>query len=111
ISRAVAIGRLQRVVDFLSKVDRYHGMFPEKIDGRTGKGIFAIDTVPEGDVKSTAFLMQGLLVATQYFQTDSGETATLVEKIDSLWNTVEWDQVTVAGQENILLDRWSPVVG
>lgn len=111
ISHTAAIGRLQRIVDFLSKVERYHGMFPEKIDGRTGKGIFAIDTVPEGDLKSTAFLMQGLLVAKQYFQADSGETGTLIEKIDSLWNTVEWDQFAIAGQENILLDRWSPTVG
>jgi len=111
ISHATAIGRLQRIVDFLSKVDRYHGMFPEKIDGRTGKGVFAVDTVPEGDLKSTAFLMQGLLVAKQYFEADSGETGTLMEQIDSLWNSVEWDQFAVAGQENILLDRWSPAVG
>jgi len=111
VSRTAAIGRFQRIVDFLSKVDRYHGMFPEKIDGRTGKGVFATDTVPEGDVRSTAYLMQGLLVAQQYFQADSGKTGTLLEKIDSLWNTVEWDQFAIQGQENILLDRWSPTVG
>ena len=111
ISRTAAIGRFQRIVDFLSKVDRYHGMFPEKIDGRTGKGVFATDTVAEGDVRSTAFLMQGLLVARQYFQPDSGATDTLLEKIDSLWSTVEWDQFVIQGQEHILLDRWSPTVG
>lgn len=111
IPRATAISRLQRIVNFLDKVERYHGMFPEKIDGRTGKAIFSIDTVPEGNVKSTAFLMQGLLAAQQYFQADSGKTGTLIEKIDSLWNTVEWDRFVIEGQEHILLDRWSPSVG
>ncbi|WP_353195435.1 glucoamylase family protein [Parapedobacter defluvii] len=111
ISRTSAIGRLQRMVDFLGNVERYHGAFPEKIDGRTGKGVFTTDTVPEGDLKATAFLMQGLLVAQQYFQADSAETGSLMEKIDSLWNTVEWDRFVMEGQENILLDRWSPTVG
>lgn len=111
IPRTTAIGRLQRMVDFLGKVDRYNGMFPEKIDGRTGKGIFAIDTVAEGDLRATAFLMQGLLVAKQYFEADSEKTGTLTEKIDSLWNTVEWNRFVIEGQENVLLDRWSPTVG
>lgn len=111
IPRATAISRLQRIVSFLDKVDRYHGMFPEKIDGRTGKAIFLIDTVPEGNVKSTAFLMQGLLVAQQYFQADSGKAGTLIDKIDTLWNTIEWNRFAIEGQEHILLDRWSPSVG
>src|SRR5690606_16035961 len=55
ISRATAINRLRRLVDFLGKVDRYHGAFPEKLNGRTGEGVFAVDTVPEGNLKSTAY--------------------------------------------------------
>ena len=111
IPRTVAISRLQRIVSFLGKVERYHGAFPEKIDGRTGAGIFTIDTVPEGNLTSTAFLMQGLLVAQAYFKADTAKTGTLLEDIDTLWNAVEWNQFTVPGQDNILLDRWSPVVG
>ncbi|MFC7526403.1 glucoamylase family protein [Parapedobacter sp. GCM10030251] len=111
LPRTAAIGRLQRIVDFLGKVDRYHGAFPEKIDGRTGEGIFTVDTVPEGNLTSTAFLMQGLLAAQQYFEADSGEADVLTAKIDTLWNSVEWDRFTIEGQEHILLDRWSPTVG
>lgn len=111
ISRKAAVGRLRRIVDFLGKVERYHGAFPDKIDGRTGAGIFAIDSVPEGNLAATAFLMQGLLVAEQYFGSDSGSVDGLAASIDTLWRGVEWDKFVVAGQENILLDRWSPASG
>ncbi|WP_262249478.1 glucoamylase family protein [Parapedobacter soli] len=106
-SRKAAIGRLRRMVDFLGKVERYQGAFPAKIDGRTGKGIFEVDSVPEADLVATAFLMQGLLVAEQYFGADSS----LTDRINTLWRGVEWDRFVVPGQENILLDRWSPVAG
>lgn len=111
IPRKVAIDRLRRIVDFLGKVERYHGAFPANIDGRTGKGIFEVDTIPEADLPATAFLMQGLLVARQYFGADSAEAAGLTDKIDKLWDEIEWNEFVVAGQPNILLDQWSPVNG
>lgn len=111
ISRVAAIGRLERILDFLGKVERYKGAFPAQIDGRTGKGVFAVDTVPEADLRATSFLMQGLLVAKQYFQTDTAEAKGLTEKIDTLWNDIAWDEFAIEGQETILLDRWSPVNG
>ena len=111
ISRRAVLGRLRRMVGFLEKVERYHGAFPARIDGRTGKGVFEVDSVPEADLRATSFLMQGLLAARQYFAADSGRTADLMARIDTLWNGVEWEKFTVAGQENILLDRWSPVAG
>ncbi|WP_353126886.1 glucoamylase family protein [Parapedobacter pyrenivorans] len=111
ISRVAAIGRLERILDFLGKVERYKGAFPAEIDGRTGKGIFATDTVPEADLRATAFLMQGLLVAKQYFLSDTVAAKGLAEKIDALWNDIEWNQFVIEGQETILLDRWSPVSG
>ncbi|WP_257667772.1 glucoamylase family protein [Parapedobacter tibetensis] len=111
ISRSTVVSRLQRVLGFLDKVDRYNGAFPALIDGRTGKGVFDIDSIPMADLASTAFLMQGLLVAQQYLQVDSGEVDPLVEKIDTLWKEIAWNQFTIEGQENILLDKWSPVAG
>src|SRR5690606_28509665 len=103
ISRKVAIDRLVRMVDFLAKVERYHGAFPAKIDGRTGAGIFEIDSVPEADLTATAFLAQGLLVAGQYFGADSGAVSELTAKIDTIWQNIEWNEFVVAGQQNILL--------
>lgn len=111
ISRPAAVSRLERILDFLEKVERYQGAFPAYIDGRTGKAIFAVDTVPEADLHATASLMQGLLVAQQYFQADSGEHDPLSDRIGVLWKSVVWDDFVVEGQDHILMDRWSPVVG
>ncbi len=111
ISRAVAVSRLERTLDFLEKVERYQGAFPAYIDGRTGKGIFAVDTVPEGDLRATAALMQGLLVAQRYFQADSGQQDPLSDRIGMFWKSVVWNDFVVEGQEHILMDRWSPTVG
>ncbi|SEK63607.1 glucoamylase family protein [Parapedobacter koreensis] len=111
VSRSSVRNRLQRILNFLDKVERYNGVFPAKIDGRTGKGVFAVDTIPEADLEATAFLMQGLLVAKQYFEGDGDKAHLLTEKIDTLWSEVAWNQFVIEGQENILLDRWSPVVG
>ncbi|WP_176146152.1 glucoamylase family protein [Parapedobacter luteus] len=111
VSRSLVKSRLQRIVDFLGKVERYNGAYPAELNGRTGKGVFAVDTIPVADLKATAFLMQGLLVAQQYFQADSDDTDSLTEKIDSLWAGVAWNQFAIEGHEHILLDRWSPVTG
>ncbi|MFC3196913.1 glucoamylase family protein [Parapedobacter deserti] len=111
MQRQAAISRLNRILDFLGKVERYNGAFPATIDGRTGKGVFAIDTVPEADLRATAFLMQGLLAAQQYFGADDGEADSLTEKINDLWADVAWDRFVIEGQEHVLLDRWSPTAG
>ena len=111
ISRRAAMGRLRRIVGFLEGVERYHGAFPGLINGRTGEGIFAVDSIPEADVAATASLMQGLLVSKQYFAADSGRFSGIAARIDSLWRGVEWNAFTIAGQDQILLDRWSPVAG
>ncbi len=111
VSHSVITNRLVRILGFLEGVEKYNGAFPALLDGRTGNGIFAIDSVPEGDVKATAFLMQGLLAAQQYI-VGAGEGAdSLTEKINAVWNGIEWNRFTIGGQEGILLDRWSPVVG
>lgn len=111
VSEAATRNRLKRILDFLEQVKRYHGAFPAMVDGRTHQGIFAANSVPEADLPATASLMQGLLVARAYFSKDSMQADSVIERIDTLWEGVEWDKFTIAGQENILFDRWSPVVG
>lgn len=106
LSRTVAGGRLERIVKFLAKADRYHGAFPARIDGRTGKGVYDADAVPVVNLRATAFLMQGLLAARQYFH-----DAPWAQQVDTLWQEVEWNRFVAEGQEHILLDRWSPVTG
>src|SRR5690606_13911537 len=104
--------RLVRILDFLDQVDdRYHGVFPAFIDGRTHQGVFEVDSIPQADLQATAFLIQGLLVAQAYFSTDKNDADSLADRINALWEGVEWNKFTIEGQEHILLDRWSPIVG
>ncbi len=59
-----------KIIHFLAKADRFHGVWPHFLDGRTGKVIPYFGPYDDGgDLVETAFLMQGLLVARQYFIT------------------------------------------
>ena len=39
ITRAQGVERLQKILRFLQKADRFHGVWPHFLDGRTGKTI------------------------------------------------------------------------
>ena len=64
-----------------------------------------------GDIVETSYLMMGLLTARQYFNNnaDPGETD-LRNKINTLWNTVEWTWYQQNNQ-NVLFWNWSPNYG
>lgn len=105
ISRAEAAERLRKIVSFLAgKADRFHGAFPHWLNGSTGKVIPFSTNDNGGDLVETAFLIQGLLAAAQYF--DSEEEADIRSDIEAIWRAVEWDWYT-RGQD-VLYWHWSP---
>ncbi len=106
ISRTEAVARLLTITDFLLTGDRFHGAFPHWYFGSTGKvrPFFTEDN--GGDIVETSFMIQGLLTARQYFNQDISEEALLRDKINQLWNEVEWEWYT-NGQE-VLTWHWSP---
>ncbi|HVV03329.1 MAG TPA: glucoamylase family protein [Puia sp.] len=111
ITRAQALDRLTTMVDFLSdstKVQRYHGAFSHWMNGATGATVPFSTQDNGGDIVETAYLLQGLLCARQYFNstTDAGEIS-LRNKINDLYNAVDWNWYRQGGQ-NILYWNWSP---
>ncbi len=108
ISRAEGLARMQMIVDFLkNKADKFHGAFPHWLNGATGKVIPFSAKDNGADLVETAFLMQGLITARQYFNTaDAAETA-LRNDITALYNAVEWSWFR-RGNENVLYWHWSP---
>lgn len=111
ISRTEALSRIQKIVTFLNtKADRFHGAFPHWLNGSTGK-VQPFSANDNGaDLVETAFLLQGLLTARQYFDgTPAGEMA-LRADINAIWNAVEWDWFRQGGQ-NVLYWHWSPDKG
>ncbi len=110
ITREDGLNRLLQIVDFLKKTDRYHGAWPHWIYSETGKTKPFSQTDDGADIVETAFLMQGLLTARQYFKNNSAREELLVSEIDKLWREVNWNWFTKGG-ENVLYWHWSPNFG
>jgi len=102
ISRAEAIERLDKILDFLEEVPTYHGAFSHwYLDDVAQTRQFG-NMDDGGDLVETAFLMQGLLINRQYFSAETN----IAERITQLWEAVEWDWYTQG--ENVLYWHWSP---
>ena len=59
-----------------------------------------------GDLVETAFLIQGLLTAKEYFNSSNDKELAIRERIQKLWEGVEFDWYTKG--ENVLYWHWSP---
>ncbi|MBS1662635.1 MAG: beta-glucosidase [Bacteroidetes bacterium] len=106
ITRTQALSRVQTMVQFLSdtnKVHRYHGAFPHWLNGATGATIPFSAKDNGGDIVETAYLLQGLLCARQYFTEATG----LRDSINKIWQTVDWNWYRQNNQ-NTLYWNWSP---
>ena len=110
INREQAVSRLHRIVDFLEKADRFHGVWPHWLEGPTGK------TKPfglkdnGGDLVESCFLMTSLLCVRQYFKDGNEREQQLAGKIDRLWREMEFDWYRRDGQD-VLYWHWSPEYG
>jgi len=109
IPRTDGVARLHRIVDYLTKADRFHGIWPHWIHGPTGKvKPFGLKD-NGGDLVESAFLMQGLLCVREYFKDGSENEKQLATKIDGLWREMEWDWYL--NGKDVLYWHWSPEYG
>ncbi len=108
ISRAEGVARITKITDFLTNsCTQYHGAFAHWINGATGATIpFSTDD-NGADLVETSYLMQGLITARQYFNTGDITETDLRNKINVLWNGVDWNWFRQGGQ-NVLYWHWSP---
>jgi hypothetical protein len=107
ITRAAALARLQRMLDFLITVPCYHGAFAHFINARTGATIPVTRKDDGGDLVETSFLCMGLLCARQYFDRGGGAEKKLRAYITDLWQGVEWNWYTQGGRGELYW-HWSP---
>jgi exo beta-1,2-glucooligosaccharide sophorohydrolase (non-reducing end) len=108
-SREAVLGRMETIVDFLRRADRFHGAWPHFLDGRTGRRIAYFGPFDDGgDLVETSFLAQGLLVARQYFNQRNPRELRLRSEIDALWRGIEWDWYRKAPDSPRLYWHWSP---
>ncbi|BAU53320.1 glucoamylase family protein [Mucilaginibacter gotjawali] len=110
ITHAQALARLQTIVAFLLKAQTFHGAFPHWMNGATG-AVVPFSTQDDGaDLVETAYLMEGLLTARQYFNGAAAAETQLRTDINTLYNNVDWNWFTNGGQ-NVLFWHWSPNYG
>ena len=109
ISRTEGLARTLLIVNFLkNNCTKYHGAFPHWINGATGATIPFSSNDNGADLVETAYLMQGLLVARQYFNSAADPVEMdLRNKINQLWDAVEWNWFR-KNNENVLYWHWSP---
>lgn len=107
ITRQQAVDRLLQLVSFLQFADRFHGVFPHWMNGRTGQ-VYPFSTYDNGgDLVETAFLMEGLLCARQFFNENIEKENVLRDVITSLWEDVDWKFYS-RDNSGVLYWHWSP---
>jgi hypothetical protein len=106
LPRSAAVERLAKMVDFLRRVERFHGAWAHWYDGRSGRVRPFSPQDDGGDLVETAFLLQGLLTVRAYFDADDVGERRLRRQITQLWHEVEWDWYAQRG--SWLHWHWSP---
>jgi len=109
ISRQQAADRVALIARFLSRADRFHGVWPHFLNGETGKTIPFFGKYDNGgDLVETAFMIQGLLAARSYFSRDNSVEREIRDTITKLWREVEWSWYRKTKDSDVLYWHWSP---
>jgi len=109
-SRNDACTTIAKIVTFLEKTERFHGAWSHWYNGNTGKAFSFSQFDDGGDLVETAFMMEGLLTAREYFRNGNEKEQSLAKRITELWETVEWNWYT-QGQKDALYWHWSKNYG
>lgn len=106
-SRQAGRARVLRIARFLARAPRFHGAFAHWMDGATGAVIPFSPRDDGGDLVETAFLLQGLLTARQFFDSPHPDAVALRALVDSLAAGVEWSWFARPGRPGLSW-HWSP---
>jgi hypothetical protein len=107
ITRADAATRVLKISNFLlTNCTKYHGAFAHWINGVSGATIPFSPNDNGGDLVETSLLLQGLITARQYFSTADATEVDLRNKINTIYNAVEWNWYRQNNQ-NVLYWHWS----
>ena len=107
--REEVAARLLKMLRFLEKADRFHGMFPHWMYGATGKTRPFSKNDNGADIVESAYLFQGLIAAREYFNINNNQEKEIRTIITKLWNEADWNWFTKG--EDVLYWHWSPDKG
>ncbi|NVO19417.1 MAG: Ig-like domain-containing protein [Bacteroidetes bacterium] len=110
ITRSEGVTRLAKIIGFLETCDRFHGAWSHWINGSNGHVVPFGDQDNGGDLVETAYMAQGLITMRQYLDPSSSVENDLINRINALYNGIEWDWYR-QGSQNVLYWHWSPSYG
>lgn len=111
VPRDQVVDRLLHITNFLAHADRFHGVWPHYLNGRTGHVMPVFGMYDDGaDLVETSFLMQGLLAARGYFTGADPKETELRQNITQLWEGIEWNWFLTPTKDAIYW-HWSPRFG
>jgi exo beta-1,2-glucooligosaccharide sophorohydrolase (non-reducing end) len=109
ITREQGVERMLKITGFLQNADRFHGVWPHFLNGRTGKVFPYFGKYDDGgDLVETAFMIHGLLTARQYFNRDTPQEREIRDRITRMWREVEWVWYRQKPDSDFLYWHWSP---
>jgi hypothetical protein len=113
VARPEAAGRVLRVLTFLEDdAQRFHGAWSHWIDGGTGETIPFGQYDNGGDLVETAYVVQGLLTARQYFDDPNDPVEVEIrDRATRMWEEVEWSWYRRSRTSQVLYWHWSPDYG
>ena len=112
VPRADVAKRVQTMLRFLAKADRFHGVFPHWMNGDTGKTIPFNKEDDGADLVETAFLAQGFIALREYFTADAPIEKEIRTLADQLWREIDWTWfASEEGGRAVLRWHWSPQFG
>jgi hypothetical protein len=92
LDRAKAAEMVLKALRFLDrKAERFHGAFSHWINHESGKALPFSKFDDGGDIVETALLVQGIIIARQYFTNDSAVEQELRETANKIWREVDWN--------------------
>lgn len=107
--RSAVAERVLKIVRFLARADRFHGVWPHFLDGDTGRAIPFFGKYDNGgDLVETAFMIQALLAARQYFDRNTPVEREIRDTATKLWREVEWSWYRQRPDSDVLYWHWSP---
>ncbi|AYA65552.1 glucoamylase family protein [Alteromonas sp. RKMC-009] len=109
VNRKAAVARLNKMTDHLEQFERFKGMWAHWYTADDLNAFNFSKYDDGGDIVESAFMMQGLLTARQYFNGEDKEEQRLRNRITALWEDMDWEWYTQG--KDILYWHWSKNYG
>lgn len=107
LDRGMAAGKVLKALRFLDqKADRFHGAYSHWINHETGAALPFSKFDDGGDIVETALLMQGVIIAREYFSKETPTEDEIRVIANRIWKEVDWNWYRKDGSDRLLW-HWS----